>query len=283
MLPTPEPLDFVRPTAILFDLDDTLFDHAGTARAALATTASHPEFRGLELETLYQHYSELLEEMHPQVLAGQCTHEEARRLRFQRLLAPHRPGITATEAAHFAQQHYKHYQRLRRPVAGALPLLAALKPHYRIGIVTNNRTAEQEDKLQYLGMTPLVDALITSEAVGVTKPHARIFETALARLGCPAAEAVLVGDNWLADVVGALAVGIRPVWLNRFAGTRPLAHVPEITSLEPLADTWQTITGQQLPADSDAGSHLRKTSAEAPATTGPSCVCWQETSNCPKP
>jgi putative hydrolase of the HAD superfamily len=186
---------------------------------------------------LYQHYSELLEEMHPQVLAGFYTYEEARGLRFQRLLAPHRAGITAAEAAHFAQQHYDHYRHLRRPVAGALPLLAALKPHYRIGIVTNNRTAEQEDKLQYLGMTPLADALITSEAVGVTKPHARIFEVALERLGCPAAEAVLVGDNWLADVVGALAAGIRPVWLNRFAGTRPLAHVAEITSLEPLADT----------------------------------------------
>ena len=247
MLPPPEPLDFVRPTAILFDLDDTLFDHAGTARAALAaSTADHAGFQGIALDALYQRYSELLEEMHPQVLAGLYTYEEARRLRFQRLLAPYGLGFTDAEAAHFAQQHYDHYKRLRRPVAGALELLAALKPHYRIGIVTNNRTAEQEDKLQHLGMTPLVDVLTTSEAVGVMKPHPQIYTVALERLRCSAAQAVMVGDNWQADVVGALTVGIRPVWLNRFAAPRLLDHVQEITSLEPLADTWQVITGQPL-------------------------------------
>ncbi|HLK97151.1 MAG TPA: HAD family hydrolase [Hymenobacter sp.] len=247
MLPPPEPLDFVRPTAILFDLDDTLFDHAGTARAALAaSTTSRPEFQGIALDALYQRYSELLEEMHPQVLAGLYTYEEARRLRFQRLLTPYGLGLTDAEAAHFAQQHYDFYRSLRRPVGGALELLAALKPHYRIGIVTNNRTAEQEDKLQYLGMAPLVDVLVTSEAVGVMKPHPHIYEVALERLHCSAAQAVMVGDNWQADVVGALAVGIRPVWLNRFAAPRPLVHVQEITSLEPLADAWQVITGQSL-------------------------------------
>lgn len=42
-------------TTVLFNLDDTLFDHANTARAALATsTAGLPEFAGAYLEALYQ-------------------------------------------------------------------------------------------------------------------------------------------------------------------------------------------------------------------------------------
>ncbi|GAB3235561.1 HAD-IA family hydrolase [Hymenobacter seoulensis] len=235
-------------TTVLFDLDDTLFDHANTARAALATsTAGLPEFAGADLEALYQQYSEILEEMHPRVLAGEFTYEDARRLRFQRLLAPYGVAPTEAEAAHFAQQHYGHYQRLRHPIVGALALLEALRPHYKIGIVTNNRTAEQEEKLRHLGMAHLVDALITSEDIGVTKPNPRIFQVALERLGSYAAETVMVGDNWHADIVGALQVGIRPVWLNRFAGLRLLAHVAEITSFEPLSEALLTITGRVQP------------------------------------
>lgn len=222
-------------TTVLFDLDDTLFDHMGTARAALtATAAAQPALRGAEIETLYQHYSELLEELHAQLLAGRYTYEQARQLRFERLLGPY--GVGPAEAGRIANHHYGHYQQLRRPLPGALELLQALRPQYRIGIVTNNRRAEQEEKLRYLGMWHLVDALVTSEEVGIAKPHARIFEVALARLGTRPAETVMVGDNWQADVLGALALGIRPLWLNRTGAARPLAHVAELRSLEPLAE-----------------------------------------------
>lgn len=230
-------------TTILFDLDDTLFDHRGTARAALtATSASRPALHGVPVEDLYAHYSELLEELHPQVMTGRISYLDARQQRFARLLAPYEPGASATDAARLAEQHYGHYQHLRRPVAGALALLQALKPVYKIGIVTNNRLAEQQEKLRHLGMSALVDELITSEEVGVLKPDARIYQVALARLGASPAQTVMVGDNWQADVVGALAVGIRPVWLNRTGAVRPLAHVAELTSLEPLANVLRQLS-----------------------------------------
>ena len=234
-----------RTTTILFDLDDTLFDHTATARATLRLSASPlPFFAAVDFEGFYQHYSDLLEEYHAGFLAGQYSYEEARGLRFQRLLAPFWPAATASEVAKFARANQIHYPRLRQPVAGALALLQALKPHFRIGIVTNNRTAEQVEKLEFLEMTPLVDALVTSEEVGVPKPNPRIFEAALQRLEARPEETVLVGDNWHADVLGALACGIRPVWLNRFGVPRPLAHVEEIAGFEPLADVLRTITGR---------------------------------------
>jgi HAD superfamily hydrolase (TIGR01549 family) len=232
-------------TTILFDLDDTLFDHAATARAALAATAAgRPTLQGVPLETLYQHYSELLEELHPLVMTGRISYLDARHQRFARLLASYEPTPpTEADVAQLAAQHYGHYQALRRPLAGALALLQALKPTYKIGIVTNNRTAEQQEKLRYLGMTDLVDVLITSEEAGVLKPDPAIYHLALARLGAAPAQTVMVGDNWQADVVGALAVGIRPMWLNRLGVARPLPEVAELTSLEPLAAAYQVITG----------------------------------------
>lgn len=235
-------------TTILFDLDDTLFDHVGTARAALAATAAGwPALHGVPLEALFQRYSELLEELHPLVMTGRLSYLAARQQRFARLLAPYEPAASAAEAAQLASLHYGHYQQLRRPVAGAMALLQALKPGHQLGIVTNNRTAEQQEKLRHLGMSPLVDGLITSEDVGVLKPAPAIYEVALQRLGASPAHTVMVGDNWLADVVGALAVGIRPVWLNRLGVARPLPEVAELRSLEPLAMAYQVITG--VPAD----------------------------------
>jgi len=235
-----------RTTTVLFDLDDTLFDHMATARASLwASAAPLAFFQKVDFEAFYQLYSELLEEYHALVMAGRCSYEEARRLRFERLLTPHWPTATAAEVDEFIGANQTHYPRLRRPVAGALALLQALKPHYRIGIVTNNRTAEQQEKLAFLGMTDLVDALITSEDVGVPKPDPRIFEVALRRLGARPAETVLVGDNWRADVLGALAVGIRPVWVNRLGAARPLPQVVEIGSFEPLEAALRVIVAAE--------------------------------------
>ena len=226
-----------RPTTVLFDLDDTLFDHTATSRAALrATTCGLPFFATVDFEPFYQFYSNLLEALHLRVLAGTCSYPEARRLRFEGLLAQYQPAATAADAEQLADAYYVQYPRQRQAVPGALALLQALRPHYRIGIITNNRTAEQADKLRFLGMTELVDALITSEDVGVPKPDPRIFHAALRKLDARPEETVLVGDNWHADVLGALAVGIRPLWLNRAGTPRPLAEVAEIASLEPLSD-----------------------------------------------
>jgi HAD superfamily hydrolase (TIGR01549 family) len=238
--PAPSP----RLTTVLFDLDDTLFDHTATSRAALwATTCELPFFTTVAFEPFYQFYSCLLEELHLRVLAGTCSYPEARRLRFEGLLARYQPAATPADAARLADAYYVQYPRQRQPVPGALALLQALRPHYRIGIITNNRTAEQADKLRFLQMTELVDALITSEDVGVPKPDPRIFHAALQQLEARPEETVLVGDNWHADVLGALAVGIRPLWLNRLGTPRPLAAVAEITSLEPLSAVLTQIAG----------------------------------------
>jgi len=238
MLPPAPPV-----TTILFDLDDTLFDHAATARAALAATAAgRPALHGVALEDLYQRYSDLLEEMHPRVMRGEMAYLAAREQRFQRLLAPYEGRLSGAESQRVAALHYGHYQQLRQPVAGARALLQRLKPAYQIGIVTNNRTAEQWEKLRFLKLDTLVDALITSEDVGVLKPDPAIYQVALQRLRASPAQTVMVGDNWSADVLGALAVGIRPVWLNRTGTARLLLGVTELTSLEPVADVYRHLT-----------------------------------------
>jgi len=55
--------------------------------------------------------------------------------------------------------------------------------------------------------------------VGIRKPHPRIFQLALDRLGCIAQEAVMVGDTLGADILGAHNAGMPGIWITRRADT----------------------------------------------------------------
>ena len=74
--------------AVLFDLDDTLFDHAGCARRALqAVQGREPALAAMTFDTLERTHAEFLEQLHTDVMRGRVPLAAARRERFRRLLA----------------------------------------------------------------------------------------------------------------------------------------------------------------------------------------------------
>lgn len=230
--------------AILFDLDDTLFDHQHCSRAGLlALRDGFPALATEPFDEFEQRYRILLEEVHLLVLSGVLSPEAGRLQRFQRFLSA---GFSATnEDAERANGLYRSaFQAARRPIVGAVELLSHLKPHVRIGIVTNNVRLEQVEKLQFCRLDALVDVLVTSEDVGVAKPHPAIFHAALTQLACEADQVVMVGDSWENDIVGASQVGIRSIWLNRYAEPHrdaTLAH--QIVELAPLEEIARLLLG----------------------------------------
>lgn len=60
-----------------------------------------------------------------------------------------------------------------------------------------------------------VDHVVTSESASCYKPHAAIFEHALALTGWSPERVLHVGDSLHSDVAGAQAAGIRTAWVNR--------------------------------------------------------------------
>lgn len=223
------------PEAVLFDLDDTLFDHGHCSRAALwSVRDEHPALSRMPWEELQGSYSRLLEEVHARLLDGELTLREARRERFQRLfseLGEEAPDDLVQSAVEGYARAYRGSWRL---VPGAEELLLEVGERATVAVVTNNLLAEQRDKLEALGIARYVDVLVASEEVGVAKPDPEIFRVALERVGCSPEEAVMIGDSWESDVVGARAAGIPAVWLNRHGLACPgpaLAY--EIRSLDP--------------------------------------------------
>lgn len=223
--------------AVLFDLDDTLFDHRGCARDALAAVQGcHDRFRAMPFDALERAHARFLEELHVDVMVGRMPLEIARVERFRRLLEA--VGVPSVDglAARIAATYRDTYRTARRAVAGAPALLAALKAHAAIAIVSNNLREEQLEKLRTCGLDACVDALVVSEEAGTSKPDPAIFRLALDRLHASAGDAVMVGDSWAADIVGARAAGIRAIWFNPAGALAPAGEVavPELRALEPV-------------------------------------------------
>ncbi len=226
------------PSVVFFDMDDTIFDHSLTSRAALEVVRRRePRLATLSLDRLWRTYLDHLSAA--DLTLGSVGHSpafyaRARAARFRALARDAGWNCSAAEARDLSTLYRKEYLRRRRAVPGAVSLVRRVARSRPVGIVTNNQVAEQEEKLAFLGLTRSVDYLIISEAVGAEKPSREIFHAALRAARARPHEAVMVGDSWTNDVLGARGAGIRPVWFNRFGRPRPTRHrVAEVTSFRP--------------------------------------------------
>lgn len=174
-------------------------------------------------------------------MTGELPLDQARLERFRRLYQAVGEEPADELVARTAAAYRDGYIAARREIAGASALLAEVRRHAPVVIVSNNLLHEQQEKLRHCGLDVLVDVLVVAEEAGVAKPDPRIFEIALARASCGASEAVMVGDSWANDIEGARAAGIRAVWFNRGGGVAPDPSVPVITSLEPTSDVLVTL------------------------------------------
>lgn len=222
---------------VLCDLDDTLFDHSGATRDALAHVRTlSPGFGAWSLDEFDRHHRVVLEELHLEVLAGKWTIEDARIERFRRLMlhAGAAESACGAEVLHGLSWGYRGaYEEAWRLVPGALALVQAIKAAgSRFVIVTNNVVREQRLKVDRGGLAPLIDCMVTSEEFGATKPDPRIIWHALERVNAARENAVMFGDSLTTDIEAARRAGVRAVWFNRTGAKSSDASLAEVNSLE---------------------------------------------------
>ncbi|HEY6317181.1 MAG TPA: HAD family hydrolase [Acidimicrobiia bacterium] len=81
--------------------------------------------------------------------------------------------------------------------------------------VCSNWDWELLEALGEVGLAEGFDVIVSSAWAGARKPHPRIFEHTLTKLGVPASETIFVGDTWGPDVVGPRSVGMTALYLRR--------------------------------------------------------------------
>lgn len=230
---------------VLFDMDDTLYDFSAGIRAGLSAIAAFHETLARQApDALFAAYKRILYEIHPLVFKGVFTLVESRRERLRRLFVELGVEYAEADLDGVESVFNQAYDTVFVPVGGARALLEGLAGHARIGVLSNNVRAGVEKMLRRLGLDGYVDACFAADMVGVTKPDPAMFRAALEHFKAEPGEAVMVGDSWENDVLGASALGIRPVWFNRFGRPCPdPALAAQLTALEPASHAIEVILG----------------------------------------
>jgi HAD superfamily hydrolase (TIGR01549 family) len=233
--------------AVYFDLDDTLcafMETAVKARKQAFEELVQPHVEG-DIEAIDRAYKKVFGAMYEAVhyepwrslylKNGRPTRTETMRRMLDEL------GIEDCGLASLVSERYSRLRaQMLRLFEDALPTLQALKPSYRIGLITNGPAYEQREEIDVLQLEPWLDSIMIEGEVGIGKPHREIFEQALSELQVQPREAVFVGNSWTHDVVGASRVDMHAVWLNREGEPSPnqeglpiheIRELPELVGL----------------------------------------------------
>ena len=95
-----------------------------------------------------------------------------------------------------------------------LEILEYLNPKYNLHIITNGFKEVQQGKLEKSRINHFFDTVTNSEMVGVKKPNPKIFNHALQLANAIPEHSVMVGDNYEADILGALNIGLDAICFN---------------------------------------------------------------------
>ncbi len=100
-------------------------------------------------------------------------------------------------------------------VPPARELLDYLKSRsYRLHIISNGFKEVQFKKMKSAGIENYFEKIILSDEVGVNKPHPDIFRYALNKTGSSKNTSLMIGDNYDADILGAMRSGLDQVYFN---------------------------------------------------------------------
>lgn len=201
--------------AVVFDLDDTLFDHTGSTRRALgawlSTLAAEPS------ASLLRQWFDVETRHFETWRAGAISFEEQRRRRLRDFLPLIDRAVGTDDELDAIFAGYLHcYEEAWQAFDDARPALEALAATGRdVAVLTNGTTEQQRRKVETTGLAALVGTVVTSEEVGAAKPSPRAYLAACARIGSEPRRTLHVGDRHDLDVVAARAAGLAALHLDR--------------------------------------------------------------------
>ncbi|KAH8912842.1 HAD-like protein [Coniochaeta sp. PMI_546] len=199
---------------VLFDLDNTLFDHHHSLRSAIsAVQEKYPSLTGYTMKELVAKYNDVLQRAYDQYLAKSITYDETDGLKVRLFLTElGLPEPTPEEITEFRAVYKPAYRASRRATPGSIETLVRLRDAgYRLAIVTNGQKEDQAAKAERIGVLHLVDRIFTSEEAGYTKPDHRIFQLAMCEMEASPRSTLMVGDSIESDIKGALGAGLSAI------------------------------------------------------------------------
>lgn len=225
--------------AVVWDVDDTLFDYTGADRAGMRL---HLAAEGLleaydSVEQAIARWRAITDAQWARFAAGEVSFEEQRRDRVRVFLGAE---LTDAEADAWFERYIAHYETAWALFPDVLPVLDALAASHRHAVLSNSSIHVQDRKLRVLGVHDRFEAILCAAELGVSKPEAGAFHAACAALRLAPHQVAYVGDHPEIDGRGAAQAGLLSVWIDRagvytsadaFGGPHRIASLSELPAL----------------------------------------------------
>lgn len=231
--------------AIFFDLDGTLrhnrpsANHAFFAYAAQLGIPTSPDALQRSFRWMHYYWAQS-QEMFADLKAHNMELSPAFWVQYARR-ALEVFGADAQTAAELAPEVHRLMDEEFMPTSenwvpdDVPPTLAALQQAGFSLAVISNRNKPYTEELKQLNLLEFFPCLVAAGEVNAWKPDPRIFQPALAWAGIEPQQALYVGDNYYADVIGAQNAGLQPILLDT-EHLFPEATCPVIESIGQLSE-----------------------------------------------
>ena len=216
---------------ILFDLDNTLFDHNKSEELALRLVL---EKHNIQLSADFLRLSRNIDrllwiELEQETISV----AELVSRRFEEFCI----HITFSDPPEILRDDYLEIlSKTYHLMPMAIETLYEISKTIQIAIITNGLKS-QVDRVRHSPLSRYVFDILTSEDLGVCKPSRAFFEQTLERIKAGNKnEVLIVGDSLGSDILGGLNAGIDTCWLNLHSLKTETSIIPtyEIRKLEEL-------------------------------------------------
>lgn len=202
---------------IFFDLDHTLWDFETNSMETLRDLYYIHRLQDQGIETFeifhrtYHHHNAIYWD---RFRKGYITREELRWRRMWRTLLDFKIANEGF-AIKLSEEYLEILPTKKHLFHDTIEVLDYLRSkNYPMHLITNGFEKTQHAKLNNSGIAHYFTKVITSEAAGIMKPHAMIFEYAMEQAGTSKEKSLMVGDTLDADIEGAKKAGIDTVFYN---------------------------------------------------------------------
>lgn len=197
-------------TDLFFDLDHTLWDF--DANSALAFTNVLKEYDiPLHLEEFLNVYKPINTKYWEDYSRNKISASVLKTGRLRETFTLFSMPYHEKELEKMSDSYLKGLTNNNRLFDDAIPTLKYLQSKYRMHIITNGFSTEQHIKIHRSGLHSFFKTITTSDDAGVKKPDPAIFNQAMLKADTQPMAAVMIGDNFDADILGADSVGMRAI------------------------------------------------------------------------